>query len=229
MGGDYLPDISDVTGSSRDSPQHYNANLWVEIMLFWTLFAGECIVGLYAAGCWVMLLRDLCAQSRSGRVIWAFLNQPIVVAATAGEGAAALSGVVRAITTGQLSAAQCPSSQTDLDAIQSLIQSVVAGVPQRAIQAAVTYNGAVGTINMEAVPTGQRGVGILVGHRDHIRRLRRLLVSGGLLSGLTGRLIRRRRVGGYCSHATSWIHSVCVFLIDRGLSSSCLSCHLRSI
>jgi hypothetical protein len=40
-------------------PQHYNAALRVEVALFWTLFAGECVAGCYAAGCWVVLLRDL--------------------------------------------------------------------------------------------------------------------------------------------------------------------------
>lgn len=99
------------------------------------------------------------ATSEGRQALWSFLNQPIVVAATIGIGAAYYSGVVSAVTTAQLSASQCSSAQTDLDAIQSLIQSVAAAVPERAFQAAVTYNGVVGTISMEAVPTGQRGDG----------------------------------------------------------------------
>jgi hypothetical protein len=99
------------------------------------------------------------ANNQRAQSLWTFLNQPVVVAATVSIGAAYYSGAVSAATSGQVQAAQCSDSQTDLDAMQSLIQAVASAAPERAFQAAITYNGVVGTISMEAVPTGQRGDG----------------------------------------------------------------------
>jgi hypothetical protein len=66
----------------------------------------------------------------TAQALWTFLNQPVVVAATIGIAAAYYSGAVSAVTTAQLTASGCSSSQSDLDAIKSLIQSVVAGSPR---------------------------------------------------------------------------------------------------
>jgi hypothetical protein len=65
----------------------------------------------------------------TAQALWTFLHQPIVVAATAAIAAAYYSGAVSAATTAQLIASGCSSSQSDLDAIKSLIQSVMAGPP----------------------------------------------------------------------------------------------------
>jgi hypothetical protein len=40
----------------------YNADLWVMTMILWVLFTGEAFAGSYAAGCWLVLLRDLWGQ-----------------------------------------------------------------------------------------------------------------------------------------------------------------------
>jgi hypothetical protein len=95
--------------------------------------------------------------------MWNFLYQPFIVGVTAvgaGVGSAYYSRVVSAVTSGEsFSAGTCSTSQTDVDAIQSLIQAVATANPKRAFQASLTYNGIVATLSMEAVPTSQRGDG----------------------------------------------------------------------
>jgi hypothetical protein len=50
-------------------PQNYNAAFGIEIVFFWVLLAGECLAGCYAAGCWVVLLRDLIWGERGPEVL----------------------------------------------------------------------------------------------------------------------------------------------------------------
>jgi hypothetical protein len=40
----------------------YNADLRVMTVILWVLFTGEALAGSYAAGCWLVLLRDLWGQ-----------------------------------------------------------------------------------------------------------------------------------------------------------------------
>lgn len=100
------------------------------------------------------------AKQSKGTRVWNFLNQPLFVGVTvvgAAVGLAYYTRVVSAITNGGCSAVMCSSSQTDVDAIQSLIQAVAKANPEQVFQASLTYNGIVVTISMEAVPTSQRG------------------------------------------------------------------------
>ena len=91
--------------------------------------------------------------------LWEFLNQPLILALTLDSANAALSGVVSALTAAKLPASQCSSSQSDADAINSIINGIAAANPSRAFQATVSVGSATGTFSMEAVATGQRGDG----------------------------------------------------------------------
>jgi hypothetical protein len=99
------------------------------------------------------------ANNQQAQGLWTFLNQPIIVGSTIGVGTAWYGGAVSMLTSGQPNASQCSSSQTDLDAMKSLIQDLIAAAPERAVSATISYNGVVGTISMEAVPSDQRGDG----------------------------------------------------------------------
>jgi magnesium-transporting ATPase (P-type) len=59
----------------------YNAHLWVTTWMFWFLFAGQVLGVCYAAGCWLVLLRDLWGQR--GRELVPIQEITVVVAVLA--------------------------------------------------------------------------------------------------------------------------------------------------
>ncbi|KAF2152066.1 hypothetical protein K461DRAFT_322181 [Myriangium duriaei CBS 260.36] len=94
------------------------------------------------------------------RDVWGFLNSPFVIGISINQGAAALSGVVSALTSNRLAASSCSTQQSDADTMLSVLTALASSNPQRAVQGTLELpGGARGTISMEAVPNGQRGDG----------------------------------------------------------------------
>ena len=96
----------------------------------------------------------------SGPDVWAFFNQPFILAIAIALAGEITGGISSAIASNRLQASGFSCRGTDEDTLSYILACFPAG---RAGQATITVNTITGTFSFGAVPTNQRGIGITCG------------------------------------------------------------------